>query len=39
MTAKRLRLSRQSIVIAVALTAALSLAIGAHADRGALDAG
>jgi uncharacterized caspase-like protein len=41
MTAKQLRVSRQSIVIAAALTGVLSLAIGAHAalNRGVLDAG
>jgi len=41
MTAKQLRVSRQSIVIAAALTGVLSLAIGAHAalNQGVLDAG
>ncbi len=41
MTAKQLRVSRQSIVIAAALTGVLSLAISAHAalNRGVLDAG
>jgi uncharacterized caspase-like protein len=41
MTARQLRVSRQSIVIAAALTGVLSLAIGAHAalNRGGLDAG
>jgi uncharacterized caspase-like protein len=41
MTAKQLRVSRQSIVIAAALAGVLSLAIGAHAalNRGVLDAG
>jgi Caspase domain len=41
MTARQLRVSRQSIIIAAALTGVLSLAIGAHAalNRGVLDAG
>jgi uncharacterized caspase-like protein len=41
MIARQLRVSRQSIVIAAALTGVLSLAIGAHAalNRGVLDAG
>jgi uncharacterized caspase-like protein len=41
MTARQLRVSRQSIIIAAALTGVLSLAIGAHAalNRGGLDAG
>ncbi len=41
MTAKQLRVSRQSIVIAAALIGVVSLAIGAHAalNRGVLDAG
>ena len=41
MTARQLRVSRQSIVIAAALTGVLSLAIGAHAalKPGVLDAG
>jgi uncharacterized caspase-like protein len=41
MTARQLRVSRQSIIIAAALTDVLSLAIGAHAalNRGGLDAG
>jgi uncharacterized caspase-like protein len=41
MTVRQLRVSRQSIIIAAALTGVLSLAIGAHAalNRGGLDAG
>ena len=41
MTARQLRVSRQSIIIAAALTGVLSLAIGGHAalSRGVPDAG